>query len=131
MTQKKSVKPKSKKEKICCRKHSQLFMAILLQLVIVGGYFCPRLGFIVLGLITIFMILASKRGRFYCDWLCPMDSFQGISSKSAYLLTVEYTYVKCKKWLEVSPTSTYPVSFKREGGTNKIPSIECLRCSTV
>jgi len=214
MTQKKSIKPKSKIEEICCRKHSQLFMAILLPLVIVGGYFCPRLGFIVLGLITIFMILASKRGRFYCGWLCPMGafherflsllslkktilpifksswfrwllfflmmslmfsrlymawgdpkaiggvfrmmwilstgiaiglglyfkprtwctvcpmgSFQGISSRNTYLLTVEDTCVQCKKCLKVCPISTYPGSFKREEGTGKVPSIECLRCS--
>ena len=66
---------KSKVEEICCRKQSQLLMAILLPVVVIGGYFCPRLGFIVVGLITVFMIIASKRGRFYCGWLCPMGAF--------------------------------------------------------
>jgi len=66
---------KSKIEEICCRKYSQLLMALLLPVVIVGGYLCPRLGFIVVGLITLFMIIASKRGRFYCGWLCPMGAF--------------------------------------------------------
>jgi polyferredoxin len=50
-------------------------MAALLPVVVVGGYFCPRLGFIVLGLITLFMIITSVRGRFYCGWLCPMGAF--------------------------------------------------------
>jgi ferredoxin-type protein NapH len=75
MTQKKTSRKKSKFEEICCRKPSQLLMSLLLPLVVVGGYFCPRIGFVVLGLITIFMILASQRGRFYCGWLCPMGAF--------------------------------------------------------
>lgn len=66
---------KGKIEEVCCRKSSQLLMALLLPIVVVGGYFCPRLGFIVLGLITLFMVLASQRGRFYCGWLCPMGAF--------------------------------------------------------
>ena len=66
---------KGKIEEVCCRMNSQLLMALLLPIVVVGGYFCPRLGFIVLGLITLFMALASQRGRFYCGWLCPMGAF--------------------------------------------------------
>ncbi len=50
-------------------------MALILPIVVIGAYFWPRLGFIVLGLITIFLILASQRGRFYCGWLCPMGAF--------------------------------------------------------
>ena len=75
MTSKKRAKQKSKVREICCRKGSQLFMTLLLPLVIIGGYFCPRIGFTVLGLITLFMILSSQRGRFYCGWLCPMGAF--------------------------------------------------------
>lgn len=66
---------RGKTEEVCCRMNSQLLMALLLPIVVVGGYFCPRLGFIVLGLITLFMVLASQRGRFYCGWLCPMGAF--------------------------------------------------------
>ena len=181
---------------------------------IIGGYFCPELGFIVVGLITLFMILASHRGRFYCGWLCPMGafherflalvslkkpilpvfksswfrwllfglmmslmftrlylawgdskavgavfrmmwilstslaiglglyfkprvwctvcpmgSFQGISSSGVYLLTVEDSCVQCKKCMRVCPISTYPGAYKKEEGVGKVPSIECLRCS--
>ena len=75
MSQKKPARKRSKAEEICCRKPSQLLMSLLLPLVVVGGYYCPRIGFTVLGLITLFMILASQRGRFYCGWLCPMGAF--------------------------------------------------------
>ena len=50
-------------------------MVLLLPVVVIGGYFCPRLGFIVLALITLFLILTSRRGRFYCGWRCPKGAF--------------------------------------------------------
>lgn len=213
MKQKKNNR-KSKVEEICCRKQSQLIMAVLLPIVVVGGYFYPMLGFIVLGLITIFMIIASKRGRFYCGWLCPMGafherilsqvslekkippviksnwfrwvlfslmmglmfsrlymawgdakavgavfrlmwivstglaiglgiyykprtwcavcpmgSFQGVSSKSTYILMVEENCIECKKCRRVCPISTYPAQYKKEKGVGLVPSIDCLRCS--
>ena len=75
MSKKKTVRRKNKHQEICCRKPSQWIMALFLPLVVIGGYFCPRLGFTVLALITFFLILASKRGRFYCGWFCPMGAF--------------------------------------------------------
>lgn len=75
---KEEKKRKTKKTAIrekCCRKGSQLAMSLLLPVVVVGGYFCPRIGFTVLGLITLFLVLAGHRGRFYCGWLCPMGAF--------------------------------------------------------
>ncbi len=51
-------------------------MILLLPLVIIGGYFCPRIGFTVLGLITLFMILSrTSEADFICGWLCPMGAF--------------------------------------------------------
>lgn len=208
------IKRKTKIEEICCRKQSQLLMAILLPVVVVGGYYYPMLGFIVLALITIFMIIASQRGRFYCGWLCPMGafherfltmvslkkeippvfksswfrwllfvlmmglmfsriymawgdagavgdvfrfmwivstvlaiglglyfkprtwcavcpmgSFQGVSSKNTYILTVDDNCIECKKCRRVCPISTYPGQYKREEGPGTVPSIDCLRCS--
>ncbi len=71
-----TTKRKKKKiEEICCRKESQLLMALFLPFVLVGGYFCPKIGFTVVGLITLFLVLSSRRGRFYCGWLCPMGAF--------------------------------------------------------
>lgn len=189
-------------------------MAILLPIVVVGGYYYPMLGFIVLALITFFMVLASQRGRFYCGWLCPMGafherflslvsmkkpilsvfksswfrwllfalmmgllairlymawgnakevgaafrfmwivstglaiglgvyfiprtwcavcpmgSFQGISSKNTYMLTVDDVCVECKKCRRVCPVATYPGAYKLEEGSAFVPSIDCLRCS--
>lgn len=69
------MKSKSQIQEICCRKPSQLLMSLLLPLVIIGGYFYPEIGFTVLALITLFIVLASLRGRFYCGWLCPMGAF--------------------------------------------------------
>lgn len=66
---------KSRIQEICCRKPIQLSMALLLPIVIIGGYFYPKIGFTVVGMITLFMILSSQRGRFYCGWLCPMGAF--------------------------------------------------------
>ncbi|MFC1512955.1 4Fe-4S binding protein [Thermodesulfobacteriota bacterium] len=207
-------KRKNKIEEICCRNISQYLMSLLLPLVIVGGYFRPMLGFTVVGLIAVFLLLAGRRGRFYCGWLCPMGAFherflswisfkrpilpvfksswlrwlffvvmmclmftrlifawgdveavgavfrmmwiistslaillgiyfksriwcticpmgalQGVVSKNTYLLTVSEDCKQCKKCERVCPISTYPGSFKKEGGTGQVPSIECLRCS--
>lgn len=201
-------------KEICCRKASQIAMSLLLPLVVVGGYYHPILGFTVLALITVFMVLSSRRGRFYCGWLCPMGAFherflakmslhkpipalfkscwlrwvlfsvmmsfmasqlflawgdyhavgdvfrtmwiistgmaivlgvyfkpriwcsicpmgsmQGASSKNTYLLTVEDSCAQCKKCQKVCPVSTYPGSFKKDGVSGQVPSIECLRCS--
>ena len=197
----KNIKRKSKIEEICCRKQSQLIMALLLPVVVVGGYYYPMLGFIVLALITIFMVIASQRGRFYCGWLCPMGafherflkwtsfskeilpvfksswfrwllfvlmmglmfsrlymawgdaeavgavfrfmwiistalaiglglyfkprtwcavcpmgSFQGVSSKNTYILTVDDSCIECKKCRRVCPISTYPANTNRKQG---------------
>jgi ferredoxin-type protein NapH len=71
----KKSKKKSRFQEICCRKPIQIGMTILLPLVIVGGYFYPKIGFTVVGMITLFMVLSSQRGRFYCGWLCPMGAF--------------------------------------------------------
>ncbi len=207
-------KKSSKIKETCCRNISQYLMIALLPLVIIGGYFCPKIGFTVLGLITIFMIIASHRGRFYCGWLCtmgafherilakvslhktipskfkthwfrwtlfvlmmgfmttrlishwgdplgiggvfrtmwiismslaiglglyfkpriwcticPMGSFQGISSTGTYLLTVEDSCVECKKCQKVCPISTYPGGYRQEDTLSQVPSVECLRCS--
>ncbi len=60
---------------IYCRNISQYLMVLLLPLVVVGGYYWPKTGFLVVGLIALFMTLASRWGRFYCGWLCPMGAF--------------------------------------------------------
>ena len=66
--------------------------------------------------------------RTWCT-VCPMGSFQGVSSKNTYLLTVEDNCIQCKKCQRVCPISTYPGAYKQEEGPGVVPSIECLRCS--
>ena len=71
----KSQKQRSGIAEICYRNISQYLMVLLLPLVVVGGYYWPKIGFTVVGLIALFMTIASRRGRFYCGWLCPMGAF--------------------------------------------------------
>jgi polyferredoxin len=57
------------------RKLSQLILIVFVPTVIIGGYYYPYLGFIVVALMGCFLILAAFRGRFFCGWFCPMGSF--------------------------------------------------------
>ena len=50
-------------------------MTLFLPLVLIGGYFYPLIGFTIVGMIILFLLLARKRGRMYCGWLCPMGAF--------------------------------------------------------
>ncbi len=57
------------------RKQIQLIMFLLFPLVLIGGYFYPYLGFIVVAMICLFLIIAPFKGRFFCGWLCPMGAY--------------------------------------------------------
>jgi polyferredoxin len=57
------------------RKITQWFMAPLVPLVIVGGYFWPYLGYVALAMMLVMLILTLFRGRFYCGWICAMGAF--------------------------------------------------------
>ena len=57
------------------RRVTQWMAVPLLPVVLVGGYYWPYLGFIVIALIAIFMVVAAFRGRLYCGWICPMGAF--------------------------------------------------------
>ena len=67
----KVVEMKEKKN----RKYWQIALAPLVPLVVVGGYFWPYLGYIVLAMLIFMLILAPFRGRFYCGWFCAMGAF--------------------------------------------------------
>ena len=62
-------------EEKCCRNASQYLMVLLLPIVVIGGYYYPKIGFTVVGLIILFMTINNYKGRFYCGWLCPMGAF--------------------------------------------------------
>lgn len=54
----------------------------LVPLVIVGGYFYPVLGWIIVGLISFFTTLALFRGRYFCGWFCGLGGiFERILAK--------------------------------------------------
>jgi polyferredoxin len=57
------------------RKITQWFMAPLVPLVIVGGYFWPYLGYIALAMMVLMFFISLFRGRFYCGWICAMGAF--------------------------------------------------------
>ncbi len=57
------------------RKYWQIALAPLVPLVVIGGYFWPYLGYIVLAMLVFMLILAPFRGRFYCGWFCAMGAF--------------------------------------------------------
>lgn len=57
------------------RKKIQTFMAPLVPLVIIGGFFQPHLGYIALALMLVMAVFALFRGRYYCGWICAMGAF--------------------------------------------------------
>ncbi len=57
------------------RRTIQYFMAPLVPLVIVGGYFYPYLGYLALALMLTMIGLTFVKGRWYCGWLCAMGAF--------------------------------------------------------
>ncbi len=76
MTEPKEIQQKRKFKEIPGREQTQWLMLLFLPLVVVGGYFYPLLGLLVVGFIIFFLFLNAKRGRQYCGWFCPMGSFQ-------------------------------------------------------
>jgi ferredoxin-type protein NapH len=57
------------------RKTLQLFLAPLVPLVIVGGFFFPYLGFVALAMMILMLVMAIFRSRLYCGWICAMGAF--------------------------------------------------------
>ncbi len=56
-------------------KKSQLVMIWLLPLVLIGGFFSPVFGYLVLGMMLFFLPLALFKGRWWCWNLCPRGAF--------------------------------------------------------
>ena len=57
------------------RRRLQSYTWYGLPLVVVGGWFYPKLGFLLLGCMIGALGIAPFRGRQWCDWLCPRGSF--------------------------------------------------------
>ena len=50
-----------------------------LPLVVVGGWFYPLLGYLLLGCMLGALGIAAFRGRAWCDWMCPRGSFYDLA----------------------------------------------------
>ncbi|MFH1776112.1 MAG: 4Fe-4S binding protein [Candidatus Omnitrophota bacterium] len=59
-------------------KKSQLIMIWFLPVIVIGGWFFPMLGYIMVAMIAFFLTLAVFRGRYWCWNLCPRGSFLDI-----------------------------------------------------
>ncbi len=57
------------------RSKLQSYTLIGLPLVIVGGWFYPKLGYLLLGCMVGAVAVAFYKGRAWCDWMCPRGSF--------------------------------------------------------
>jgi len=58
------------------RRKLQLYTWAGLPLVVVGGWFLPLLGYLLIGcMLGALGIAAYGKGRLWCDWMCPRGSF--------------------------------------------------------
>ncbi len=57
------------------RRRLQSYTWLGLPLVVIGGWFYPKLGFLLMGCIVGALGIAAFHGRQWCDWLCPRGSF--------------------------------------------------------
>jgi ferredoxin-type protein NapH len=56
-------------------KKAQLIMVWFLPLVVIGGFFYPMLGYLVLAAILFMLVLSIFKARFWCWNFCPRGSF--------------------------------------------------------
>ncbi|MCL6639148.1 MAG: 4Fe-4S binding protein [Firmicutes bacterium] len=57
------------------RRKLQSWTWLGLPLVVAGGWFYPPLGFLLFGCMAGAAGIALRRGRAWCDWMCPRGSF--------------------------------------------------------
>jgi len=59
-------------------KRSQIIMLWLLPVILIGGWFFPAFGLLVLAMIIFFLPLSYYKQRYWCWYLCPRGSFLNI-----------------------------------------------------
>ena len=57
------------------RRKLQLYTWLGLPVVVIGGWFYPLLGFLLIGCMAGAVGIAAYKGRAWCDWMCPRGSF--------------------------------------------------------
>lgn len=53
----------------------QIVTAVIFPIVIIGGWFCPVLGYFIPICMVAGITIAFFKGRKWCDWYCPRGSF--------------------------------------------------------
>lgn len=59
-------------------KKSQFIMVWFLPLIVIGGFFYPLLGYLVVAMMVFFLTLSFFKGRYWCSNLCPRGAFLDI-----------------------------------------------------
>lgn len=59
----------------------QTISLIGLPIVLIGGWFYPLLGYLLLGCMLGAIVVAIYKGRAWCDWMCPRGSFYDLFIK--------------------------------------------------
>ena len=57
------------------RRNLQSYTWYGLPLVVIGGWFYPLLGYLLIGCMAGALGIAAFKGRTWCDWMCPRGSF--------------------------------------------------------
>jgi polyferredoxin len=57
------------------RSKLQAYTWLGLPLIVIGGWFYPKLGYLLLGCMVGAIAVAVYKGRAWCDWMCPRGSF--------------------------------------------------------
>lgn len=63
------------------RNRLQKYTWVGLPLVVIGGWFFPKLGYLLLGCMAGAVVIALYKGRAWCNWMCPRGSFYDIFIK--------------------------------------------------
>ncbi|RJP28048.1 MAG: 4Fe-4S binding protein [Candidatus Omnitrophota bacterium] len=59
-------------------KKLQFIMVWFLPLIVIGGFFYPLLGYLVVAMMAFFLTLSFFKGRYWCWHLCPRGAFLDI-----------------------------------------------------
>jgi ferredoxin-type protein NapH len=94
-----------KSEAIRSRKGKQYAMGSLFILLLIGGWFCPLIGFFIPLCMVAGIGMASVKGRQWCNWYCPRGSFADTYMKS---ISPENTI---PRWLRSNPVRIGILSF--------------------
>ncbi|MDP2911347.1 MAG: 4Fe-4S binding protein [Candidatus Omnitrophota bacterium] len=103
-------------------KKAQLIMVWFLPLVVIGGFFYPMLGYLVLLAILSMLILSIFKARYWCWNFCPRGSFLDLGlSKISRNKAIPRVFTKpWFRWMVfVLIMSSFMLQISRTGGSIK------------